>query len=57
MIGSGLTLKVHPQIAELLLGEENHIIATLEKSIGRQVTIYPETTFHLEEFDVLEAYT
>jgi len=57
MIGSGLTLKVHPQIAEMLLGEENHIIATLEKSIGRQVTIYPETTFHLEEFDVLEAYT
>jgi ribonuclease G len=57
MIGSGLTLKVHPQIAEMLLGEENHIIATLEKSIGRQVTIYPETSFHLEEFDVLEAYT
>lgn len=56
MIGSGLTLKVHPQIAELLLGEESHIITALEKSISRQVTIYPETRFHLEEFDVLEAY-
>ena len=57
MIGSGLTLKVNPYIAELLLGEENQIITTLEKNIGRQVTIYPETRFHLEEFDVLEAYT
>ncbi len=57
IIGSGLTLKVNPYIAELLLGEENQIITTLEKSIGRQVTIYPETRFHIEEFDVLEAYT
>lgn len=57
MVGSGLTLKVNPYIAELLLGEESHIITALENSIGRQVTIYPETRFHLEEFDVLEAYT
>ncbi|MBT8338567.1 MAG: Rne/Rng family ribonuclease [Desulfatitalea sp.] len=56
MTGGGLTLKVNPQIAELLLGEESHIIAFLEKSIGRQVTIYPENSFHLEEFDVLENF-
>jgi ribonuclease G len=56
MVGSGLTLKVHPQIAEQLLGEENHIICALEKSIGRQVTIYPEPRFHLEEYDVLEKH-
>jgi ribonuclease G len=57
MMGAGFTLKVHPQIAELLLGEENHIIISLEKSIGRRVTIYPEARFHLEEFDVLETYS
>ncbi|MDA8140116.1 MAG: Rne/Rng family ribonuclease [Desulfobacteraceae bacterium] len=57
MMGAGITLKVNPQIAELLLGEENHIIISLEKSIGRRVTIYPEARFHLEEFDVLETYS
>jgi ribonuclease G len=56
MLGAGMTLKVHPQIAEMLLGDENHIIVSLEKSIGRQVTIYPESRFHFEEFDVLETY-
>ncbi len=57
MLGSGFTLKVNPQVAELLLGEESHIITSLEKSIGRQVTIYPESRFHMEEFDILETYT
>jgi ribonuclease G len=56
MIGSGLTLKVNPMIADLLLGEESHIITSLEKSIGRQITIYPEGRFHIEEYDVLETY-
>ena len=56
MVGSGFILKVNPQIAELLLGEESHIIVSLEKSIARQVTIYPEKRFHLEEFDLLEDY-
>jgi ribonuclease G len=54
MIGTGLTLKVNPQIAELLHGEENHIISSLEKAIGKQITIYPDRRFHLEEFDILE---
>ncbi|MCJ8500890.1 Rne/Rng family ribonuclease [Desulfatitalea alkaliphila] len=49
-------LKVHPQIAEQMLGEENHIICSLEKSLGRQVTIYPEPRFHFEEYDVLETH-
>ena len=54
MIGQGLTLKVNPHIAELLHGEENHIISSLEQRIGRQITIYPDPRFHLEEFDILE---
>ncbi len=54
MIGEGLTLRVNPHIAELLHGEGNHIIALIEKSIGKQVTIYPDSKFHLEEFDILE---
>jgi ribonuclease G len=54
MIGTGLTLKVHPHIAELLLGGENNIISLIEKTIAKQVTIYPDNGFHLEEFEILE---
>ena len=54
MMGAGLTLKVNPQIAELLHGEENFIITSLEQALGKRITIYPERRFHLEEFDILE---
>lgn len=54
MNGSGMTLRVHPQIAELLHGEEKHLINTLEHRLEKQITIYPDKRFHLEEFDILE---
>jgi ribonuclease G len=54
MVGSGLTLRVNPQIAELLHGEENHLITSLESKLNKQITIYPDGRFHLEEFDLLE---
>lgn len=54
MVGHHLSIHVNPQIAELLHGEENHIITSLERKIGRQVMIYPNPKFHLEEFDVIE---
>jgi ribonuclease G len=54
MLGSGITLRVNPQIAELLHGEENHLITSLEHRLSKQITIYPDRRFHLEEFDLLE---
>jgi ribonuclease G len=54
MMGSGLTLRVNPQIAELLHGEENHLITSLERRLNKQITIYPDSRFHFEEFDLLE---
>jgi ribonuclease G len=56
MEGVRLTLRANPQIAELLHGEENHLIVALEKAIGKQIVIYPDTTYHLEEFDVFEIH-
>jgi len=52
--GVRLTLRVNPEIAELLHGEENSIIVSLEKQIGKQVIIYPNSQFHMEEFDIFE---
>lgn len=54
MNGSGLTLRVNPYIAELLHGEENHLISSLEHRLDKQITIYPDRHFHVEEFELLE---
>ena len=54
MMGIRLTLKVNPKIAELLHGEENHLISHAERVIGKQIVIYPNSQFHLEQFDIFE---
>jgi ribonuclease G len=54
MMGVKVSLRVNPEIAELLHGEENHLIVSLERIIGKQIVIYPNSQLHMEEFDVLE---
>jgi ribonuclease G len=49
-----LTLRVNPEIAELLHGEERRIISNLEQRIGIQIVIYPNIKYHLEEYDIIE---
>ena len=52
--GDRVSIRVHPEIADLLLGEANDIIISLEKQLQRQVVIYPVTEFHIEEFNIIE---
>jgi len=52
--GGRLTLRVNPEIAEFLHGEENEIITSLERQIGKQIVIYPNPQLHMEEFDIYE---
>jgi ribonuclease G len=54
MIGVKISLRVNPEIAELLYGEESHIIVSAERIIGKQIVIYPDTKLHMEEFDIFE---
>lgn len=51
---SRFTIKVNPRVAELLHGEESRLIAELEKNVGKQIVIYPNSRFHVEEFEILE---
>lgn len=53
--GTRLTLKVNPQIAELLHGEENRLINNIENISGKQIVIYPNPNFHIEEFEIFES--
>ena len=52
-----LTLRVNPQIAELFLGEEDMLISKLERDIGKQIVIYPNPEFHMEQFDIFEVHS
>jgi ribonuclease G len=54
--GSRMTLSVNPQIAELLLGEEGSLITNLERSIGKQIVIYANPEFHMEQYDIIEVF-
>jgi ribonuclease G len=54
MVGVKLALRVNPAVAELLHGEENLIIVSLEQYIGKEIVIYPDNRFHLEQFDITD---
>jgi ribonuclease G len=54
MIGVKISLRVNPEIAELLYGEESQIIVSAERIIGKQIVIYPDVNLHMEEFDIFE---
>jgi ribonuclease G len=54
MMGNKFTVKVHPEIARLLHGEEKHLINSLEKKFQKPVAIYPDTNYHMEEYHIFE---
>lgn len=55
MTGSRLTLRVNPEVADYLHGEENRLIPGLEKIIGKQIVIYPDSRYHMEAFEIIES--
>jgi ribonuclease G len=55
--GRKVTIRVNPDIAELLHGEENGLILSLERITGKQIVVYPNPDYHLEEFDLFETLT
>ena len=55
MEGAKVTLQVNPDIAELLLGEHRDLILSLEKRIEKQLLIYPNGRFHVEEHELFES--
>ena len=54
MVGDRLMLRVNPEIAERLHGEENYLLPSLERKLEKQIVIYPNPQFHVEQFDVFE---
>ncbi len=56
MMGECISLKVHPEIADLLLGEERGIVESLEQWLKKEIIIRPEAHFHVEQWEMDEIY-
>jgi len=54
MMGNRFTVKVHPEIAQLLHGEEKGLISSLEIKVNSPIAIYPEPHYHIEEYHIFE---
>lgn len=54
VFGQRVAIRANPQVAEYLHREENNLVTNLEHSLGKQIVIYPEPQFHLEQFDIFE---
>ena len=55
IMGNRFTVKVHPEIAQLLHGREKHLISSLEQQFLKPIAIYPEPQYHIEEYHIFES--
>jgi len=55
MMGNRFTVKVHPEIAQLLHGSEKHLVSSLETQFSKPIAIYPEPHYHIEEYHIFES--
>ena len=55
IMGNRFSVKVHPEIAQLLHGSEKHLISSLEKQFSMPIAIYPEPHYHIEEYHIFES--
>src|SRR3990167_1696583 len=51
--GQGVILRVNPDIARALKEEESALFRDLQQTLGRPVTIKPDTHLHHEQFDLM----
>jgi ribonuclease G len=51
--GQGVILRVNPDIARALKEEESALLRELESTLGKKVTIKPDSHLHHEQFDVM----
>jgi ribonuclease G len=51
--GHGVVLRVNPDIARALQGEERAVLRDLERTVGRKLIITPDSQLHHEQFDLM----
>jgi ribonuclease G len=51
--GQGVVLRVNPDIARILQGEEASVLREVEQTVGKRITLRPDPLLHHEQFDVM----
>jgi ribonuclease G len=51
--GQGVVLRVNPDIARVLQGEEASVLREVEQTVGKRITLRPDPMLHHEQFDVM----
>jgi len=52
LIEEVVVIQAHPEVADLMLGEERETLDAVEKLCGRKVVVRPRGSFHQEQFDI-----
>lgn len=47
-----VVIQAHPEVADLMTGEEKETLEAVEKLCGRKVVVRPRGSFHQEQFDI-----
>ena len=47
-----VVVQAHPEVIDLMVGEEAEVLAQLEKRAGKRVVARPRGSFHQEQFDI-----
>ena len=51
--GQGVILRVNPDIARALKEEESAVLRDMQQTLGKPVTIKPDSHLHHEQFDLM----
>jgi ribonuclease G len=51
--GQGVMLRVNPDIARILQGEEASVLREVEHTLGKRIALKPDPLLHHEQFDVM----
>ena len=52
LLEPAIVVQAHPEVADLLLGEERETLASVEKLCGRKIVVRPRGSFHQEQYDI-----
>jgi ribonuclease G len=47
-----IVVQAHPEVVDLMLGEEKETLEAVEKMCGRKLTVRPRGSFHQEQYDI-----
>jgi ribonuclease G len=53
--GNTILVHTHPEVAELLLGQEADTLKAVEEQLGRTLAVRPDSRFHQEQFEITAA--